>query len=63
MFVHRNSHYRAFGRGLVANSNFFSQFNSIYFKAHNIKQASNTNTNTNNNKSHGTNGIQLRNMF
>ena len=36
------------------------QFNSIYFKTHNIKKASNTNTN---NTSHGTNEIQLRNMF
>ena len=33
-------------------------FNSIYFKTHNIKKTSNTN-----NKSHGTNEIQLRNMF
>ena len=36
------------------------QFNSIYFKTHNIKKTSNTNIN---NKSHGRNEIQLRNMF
>ena len=38
----------------------FFQYNSIYFKTHNIKKTSNTITN---NKSHGTNEIQLRNMF